>query len=121
MIIIIIAVVAWLSVCVVVAVVQYIKEPKPPNGLTAKEYYQYYYNKEWLIPDDEEDNLSEIHKNERAALLDETIIKYNKLLDSLIEQHNNTYNETEKTKLLTKQIATMEKLNRALEKREKLE
>jgi hypothetical protein len=58
---------------------------------------------------------------ERVLLLDETIVKYQRLLNNLHEQYNVTYNETEKSKILAKQISTMEKLNRALEKREKFD
>jgi hypothetical protein len=54
-------------------------------------------------------------------LLDETIIKYNKLLDNLTDQYNNTYDEKERSRILSKQIITLEKLNKALEKRERLE
>ena len=69
----------------------------------------------------EQDELHEIHKQERIEILDETIIKYNKLLDNLNEQYKTTWNENERSKILIKQISTMEKLNKALEKREKLD
>lgn len=108
----------WLSVCIVVAIVQYVREPKPPHGLTAKEYYSYYYNKEWQL---EEEDEQDIQLEERLMLLDETIVKYNKLLDNLTDQYNNTYNEKERSRILSKQIITLEKLNKALEKREKLD
>jgi hypothetical protein len=103
-------------ICLTLGIRQYIKSPKPPNGLTWKAYNDYYNNREWLLEDENNEPL-----NERVNLLDETIIKYQKLLDNLTAQYNGTYNETEKGKILAKQIATMEKLNRALEKREKLE
>ena len=104
----------------IMGIFQYIKSPKPPDGLSLKEYQQYYYNKEWLV-DTTENELEEIHRQERIDLLDETILKYTRLLDNLNEQYKNTYGSKEQSAILTKQIATMEKLNRALEKREKLE
>ena len=70
---------------------------------------------------DTETEFIDVQKQERMAILDETIIKYNRLLDSLTEQYKNSWNESERSKILSKQIATMERLNRALEKREKLE
>jgi hypothetical protein len=109
----------YCAICLIGGIAQYIKTPRPPNGLTWSEYNEYYKNKAWLSCD--EDDLEDIHANERIMLLDETIIKYEKLLDNLKAQYNGTYNETEKAKILAKQITTMEKLNRALEKREKLE
>lgn len=118
--VIIIIVLVYCFICLIIGIVQYIKSPKPPDGLTMKEYQQYYYNKEWQL-DNNEDEIDDIHQNERIMLLDETIVKYNKLLDNLHEQYKSTYSETEKAKLLAKQVSTMERLNRALEKREKLE
>lgn len=106
-------------VCVVGGIVQYIKNPKPPKRLTFTEYQSYYRNKEWLHED--EDETEDAPKAERITLLDETIVKYTRLLDTLTAQYNNTWNEAEKAKILSKQISTMEKLNRALEKRERLE
>lgn len=111
---------AWCFACVIVGIVQYIKQPKPPSGLTLNEYRQYYYNREWLF-DDDESEIDDIHENERIMLLDETIIKYNKLLDNLTEQYNSTQDEKKRGVILSKQIITLEKLNKALEKREKLE
>ena len=73
------------------------------------------------VINEDEDEHEDAAKAERIFILDETIVKYNRLLDNLSEQYKSTYNETEKAKILSKQISTMEKLNRALEKREKLE
>lgn len=109
--------IVWCFIFFIIGIIQYIKNPKPPNGLTYYEYKQYYIRKEWQH-DNESDN---IHESERVMLLDETIVKYNRLLDALNDQYKNTWNESEKNKILAKQIATMEKLNRALEKREKLD
>ena len=102
-------------ICLTLGIRQYIKSPKPPNGLTWKEYHDYYNNQEWLLEDDNDEPLSE-----RITLLDETIIKYQKLLDNLTAQYNGTWNDSERGKILAKQISTMEKLTRALEKRERL-
>lgn len=92
------------------------------DGYTGKyKFAKYYGVKIETDETSEEDELKEIQRQERTDLLDETIVKYNRLLDTLNEQYKNTWNESEKAKILTKQISTMEKLNRALEKREKLE
>lgn len=112
--------IVWCFICFIIGIVKYFKLPKPPDNLTFREYRNY-YNNLGSLHDDENDELNDIHKQERILLLDETIIKYNRLLDSLNDQYKNTWSESEKDKILTKQIATMEKLNRALEKREKLE
>lgn len=115
--IIIIIIALYCVVCVVLGLVQYFKSPKPPNGLTWKEYHNYYSGKEWLFTEEEED----ASQTERVQLLDETIVKYQRLLDTLTAQYKDAYTDTDKSKILSKQISTMEKLNRALEKREKLE
>lgn len=111
-----------ITICVLVVILlggisQYKNSPKPPNGLTYNELRQYYYNREWEHTTKE--STADVEKAERVAYLEETIIKYNKLLDSLNEQYKTTCNEQEKSKILAKQIVTMEKLTRALEKREK--
>lgn len=109
--------------CFIIGLIQYIKNPKPPDGLTLAEYRHYYKNKEWLFDDDTEleDELHDINREERRLILDETILKYNRLLDNLTEQYKSTYSESEKSKILVKQVSVMERLNRALEKREKLD
>lgn len=114
-------VLALLLAPVVAGVVQYNKAPKPPNGLTYAQYKQYYYNREWEHIGDEDENTEDETQIEKRMYLDEAIIKYNKLLESLGEQLKNTYDEKERSKVLAKQITTLEKLTRALEKREKLE
>ena len=119
LIIILTLIMAFFLTGIIGGIVEYIKSPKPPNGLTIEQYKQWYNNKEWL--NDDEIDIDDVNKQERILILDETIVKYNKLLDNLHEQYNDTWNDKEKSKILTKQIATMEKLNRALEKREKLD
>lgn len=69
----------------------------------------------------ETDEINDIHKQERIEILDNTLVQYNKLLDSLADQLREETNEKKRSVLLSKQIATLEKYNRALEKREKLE
>ena len=69
----------------------------------------------------ERDELNEINKLERLNILDETIVKYNRLVDSLTAQYNEETDEKKRSAILSKQIITLEKLNKALEKREKLE
>lgn len=69
----------------------------------------------------ETDEINDIHKQERIEILDNTLVQYNKLLDSLAAQLQNETNEKKRSILLSKQINTLEKYNRALEKREKIE
>ena len=105
-------------ICLIGGITQYIKSPKPPNGLTWREYNDYYKSHAWELTEESEEDET---RQERITLLDETIIKYQRLLDNLNAQYKATYSESDKSKILAKQITTMEKLNRALEKREKLE
>lgn len=67
------------------------------------------------------EDLNEIHRLERIEILDNTLVQYNKLLDSLSDQLRHETNEKERSKILAKQITTLEKYNKALEKREKLD
>ena len=69
----------------------------------------------------EQDNLSEINKRERIDIIDNTLVQYHKLLDSIATQLRDETNEKKRAALLRQQITTLEKLNRLLEKREKLE
>ena len=116
-----IIIIVWFGICCIIGIVQYITKPKPPNDLTLKEYKQYYKSREWQLDNNIDDEVENIHENERIMLLDETIVKYNKLLDNLAEQYNNTLDEKKQSVILSKQIITLEKLNKALEKREKLD
>lgn len=102
--IIYILIAVYLAICVILGVVKYVRDNKPVRV-------------EW---ETEEESESSETTQERTMLLDETIVKYQRLLDNLTAQYNGSYSETEKAKILSKQITTMEKLNRALEKREKL-
>lgn len=72
-------------------------------------------------PYNELDELHDINKAERIELLDQTLIKYNHLLDNLKLQYSQETDEKKRAAILVKQISTLEKLNKALEKREKLE
>jgi hypothetical protein len=105
----------------VLGIVQYVNVPKPPKWLSYKEYYSYYQNREWETDDTPEDDLTEIHRQERIALADETILRYNRLLDSLVELYHSETDEKKRAAILAKQTITLEKLQRALEKREKLD
>lgn len=69
----------------------------------------------------ETDETNDIHKQERIEILDNTLVQYVKLLDSLAVQLKEETNEKKRSLLLSKQIVTLEKYNKALEKREKLE
>jgi hypothetical protein len=113
----------YCAVYFTIGIAQYFKLPKPPKYLKYRDYHNYYKNREWQRDNDTEieTEINDIHKTERIMLLDETIVKYNKLLDSLNEQYKNAYRDKDKSLILAKQIATLEKLNRALEKRKKLD
>ncbi len=89
------------------------------DGYTGKNRFAKYYGVK--IEPDETNDLHETHKQERIEILDNTLVQYNKLLDSLAEQLRNETNEKKRAALLSKQIITLEKYNKALEKREKLE
>jgi type VI protein secretion system component VasF len=77
------------------------------------------------IPEQDETSerktLEDINKQERVEILDNTLVQYHKLLDSLSEQLREETNEKKRAAILKQQIITLEKLNKALEKREKLE
>lgn len=107
-----------LAIPVLIGIAQYKKHPKPPNGYSYEQAKQWYFNREW---EQDEESTEDAIKDERIAYLDEAIIKYNKLLESLGEQLKTTYDEKERSKLIARQITTLEKLARALEKREKLD
>lgn len=70
---------------------------------------------------EELEELEDVTKEERIILLDETIVKYNNLDRLLHDQYNNETDEKKKAAILKQQISNMEKWNRALEKRKKLE
>ena len=69
----------------------------------------------------EEDEQNEINRLEKIEILDNALIKYNRLLDTLESQLQNETDSKRQAVILSKQISTLEKLNRTLEKREKLE
>ena len=77
------------------------------------------------IEEDEEESeineLEEINRQERITLLDQTLVQYNKLIDNLADQYLNETDEKKKAVILSKQIAALEKYNKALERMEKLE
>lgn len=80
-----------------------------------------YSNIESIEQYNELDELHDINKSERIELLDQALIKYNQLLDNLKLQYSQETDEKKRATILAKQISTLEKLNKALEKREKLE
>ena len=91
----------------------------PPfiDGWTGKARFAKYYGVK-IETETEETN---IHKKERVEILDNTLVQYNKLLDNLADQLKAETDEKKRAAILLKQIATLEKYNRALEKREKLD
>lgn len=93
----------------------------PPfiDGWTGKPRFAKYYGVK-IEPEPEEDK-NNIHKQERVAILDNTLVQYNKLLDNLADQLRNETNEKKRAAILAKQIIILEKYNKALEKREKME
>ena len=72
-------------------------------------------------PEEESEQSEDINKLERIQILDDTLVQYVQLLNSLATQLKNETNEKERSRLLAKQITTLEKYNKALEKREKLD
>ena len=68
----------------------------------------------------EKDELHDLNRSEQIEIQEQTLIQYNKLLDNLADQYINETNEKKKAVILSKQIAVLEKYNRALEKMEKL-
>ena len=89
------------------------------DGYTGNYKYAKYYGVK--IEQEETSDQADIHKQERIEILDNTLVQYNKLLDSLAAQLKEETNEKKRAALLAKQIVIMEKYNKALEKREKLE
>lgn len=73
------------------------------------------------IEQSEEDEIKEIQKQEKLDILDQTIVKYNRLIDSLAALYDTETDEKKKAAILRQQITALEKLNRALEKLEKLD
>ena len=69
----------------------------------------------------EKEELTAIHKQERIDILDNTLVLYIKLMDSLAAQIKTETDEKKRSALIAKQITTNEKYNKALEKREKLD
>lgn len=96
-------------------------------GLFGKREILQYYGKSYynaMIEKETEsaaDSMGEINRLERINLLDQTLVQYNKLIDNLADQYLNETDEKKKAVILSKQIATLEKYNKALEKMEKLE
>lgn len=70
---------------------------------------------------EEEAERLEAIKQEKIANLDNALIKYNRLLETLEREYKAETNEKKKAAILSKQITTLEKLNRTIEKREKLD
>ena len=69
----------------------------------------------------EDEEIEDIHLKERIELLDNTLVQYVKLLDNLAEQYRNETDDKKRGAILKQQITALEKYNRALEKREKLD
>lgn len=68
----------------------------------------------------EQERLQEINRNERIEILENTLVEYNKLIETLTKQYNLELNEKKKAILLRQKITALEKYNRALEKIEKM-
>ena len=95
--------------------------PAVIDGFTGNYKFAKYYGVKIEPEQDDTSEQEEIHKSERIEILDNTLVQYNKLLDSLTVQLREETDEKKRAAILSKQIATLEKYNRALEKREKLE
>ena len=71
--------------------------------------------------EEQEDELKTLNKLERIDIQEKTLVQYNKLLDNLAGQYMQESDEKKKAAILSKQIVTLEKYNKALEKMEKLD
>ena len=92
------------------------------DGYTGNHKYAKYYGVKIETDEtSEQEEQTEIHKQERIDILDNTLTQYIKLLDSLATQLKEETDEKKRAVILSKQITTLEKYNRALEKREKLD
>ena len=78
-------------------------------------------NKAPPIVEDMEDQNAAILEDERRENYDRQIDGYNKLLVLLDREYAAETNGKKKAAILSKQLATLEKLNKTIEKREKLE
>ena len=70
---------------------------------------------------EEETEQLEINRREKIEILDNALIKYNRLLETLETQLQAETDHKKRAAILSKQISTLEKLNRTIEKREKLD
>lgn len=78
-------------------------------------------NKAPPIVEDMEDQNAAIIADERRENYDRQIDGYNKLLKLLDIEYQKETDSKKKAAILSKQLATLEKLNKTIEKREKLE
>lgn len=78
-------------------------------------------NKAPPIEDIAEDQNAAIIAEERRENYDRQIDGYNKLLALLDREYTKETDNKKKAAILSKQLATLEKLNKTIEKREKLE
>ena len=78
-------------------------------------------NKAPPIVEDMEDQNAAILEDERRENYDRQIDGYNKLLVLLDREYTKETDNKKKAAILSKQLATLEKLNKTIEKREKLE
>lgn len=93
------------------------------DGYTGKPRFAKYYGVK-IEPDETNETnetSADIHKQERIDILDNTLVQYNKLLDNLADQLRDEPDEKKRAAILSKQIIILEKYNKALEKREKME
>ena len=69
----------------------------------------------------EKEELQALNKEERLDIVCLTIRQYNTLIENLEKQYQLETDEKKKAAILRQQVIALEKLNKALEKREKLE
>lgn len=72
-------------------------------------------------PIDEIDGTSEINRLERIENYDKQIDGYTQLIKLLDLEYSKETDNKKRAAILSKQLATMEKLNKTIEKREKLD
>ena len=96
------------------------------DGIRGKSTFSRLYGIRSTDPPEDVETLETIEaaeavKREQREILDNALIKYNRLLSVLESQYKTETDNKKRAAILSKQITTLEKLNRVIEKREKLE
>ena len=121
---------AFILYGIIRAVCEVCIEPRPPRGYSHKQCRDWYYNKRWetIIDTTEYNNENYINDDMETIIKDDRVENYDiqieactrliKLLEGELKEENDTKKQAT---ILSKQITTLEKLNRLMEKRGKLD